>query len=50
VDGIGVVATGDGLVVGRTLISKNNFRGWGTAIKLGRGQAGLGCVARRVGD
>jgi hypothetical protein len=49
VDGIEVVATGDGLFVGRTLISKNNFRGWGTAIKLGRGQAGLGCVARRVG-
>ena len=50
VDGIGVVATGDGLFVGRMRISKNTFRGWGTAIKLGHGQAGLGCVARRVGD
>ena len=50
VDGIGVVAKRDGLFVGPTLISKNTFRGWGTPIKLGRGQAGLGCVARRVGD
>jgi len=49
VDGIGVVAKRDGLFVGPTLISKNTFRGWGTPIKLGRGQAGLGCVARRVG-
>ena len=49
VDGIGVVAKRDGLFVGPTLISKKPFRGWGTPIKLGRGQAGLACVARRVG-